>query len=146
VADQLRAFRRWGMGGEFAAYSYAGIRNFDYSPYDGALKASTRPAVVDGRAPDLSVDEPAVRRRKLTLTGTAGDNLAVRAVRWSAGPRRGTARMTWAASGTPRDGYRGAMRWRTRPIQLERGRNRVVVTVEDIKGHVTRRTFSVRAR
>jgi hypothetical protein len=146
VADQLQAFSRWAMGGEFAAYSYAGVRNFDYSPYDGALRASTRPAVVDGRAPELTVGEPAVQRRSLRLTGTAGDNLAVRAVRWSAGDRHGTARMTWAASGNPREGYRGAMRWRTRSIPLERGRTRVVVAAEDIKGHVTRRTFTVRVR
>ena len=38
VAEQLLAFRKWGMGGEFANYAYAALADFDYSPYVRAMQ------------------------------------------------------------------------------------------------------------
>ena len=43
VAEQLLAFRKWGMGGEFANYAYAPLADFDYSPYVSAMQAGSKP-------------------------------------------------------------------------------------------------------
>jgi hypothetical protein len=43
VTAQLEAFRRWGMGGEFANYAYAGLADFDYSPYVEAMRSASTP-------------------------------------------------------------------------------------------------------
>ena len=78
VAEQLLAFRKWGMGGEFANYAYAPLADFDYEPYVAALKAGSKPGRVDDVEPTLELTETAGP----TIEGTAHDNLAIRAVRW----------------------------------------------------------------
>ena len=78
VAEQLLAFRKWGMGGEFANYAYAPLADFDYSPYVPAMQAGSKPGRVDDVEPTLEVTETAGP----TIEGTAHDNLAIRAVRW----------------------------------------------------------------
>ena len=120
VADQLDAFRKWGMGGEFATYAYAGLDGFDYSAYTKAMRSAARGGVVDREPPRLTVS-----RHGLTLSGSVADNMAVRAVHWHArGGLAGTARLTWHAD-------RGTS-WTIRLPRAARGR--ITVTAEDIKG------------
>ena len=47
VAEQLDAARRWGMGRMFADFAYGDLERFDYGPYDAAMRAASRPGVVD---------------------------------------------------------------------------------------------------
>jgi hypothetical protein len=117
VADQLDAFRKWGMGGEFATYAYAGLDGFDYSAYARAMRGAARRGVVDREPPTLTLT-----RRGRTISGSVADNMAVRSVRWrSASGATGIARLTWSQQhGTT---------WTAR---VPRGR--VTVIAEDIKG------------
>ena len=50
VADQLRAFRTWGTGGEFGNFAYASLGAVNYAPYVPAMQAASRPAVVRRQA------------------------------------------------------------------------------------------------
>jgi hypothetical protein len=147
VAEQLAAFRRWGMDGEFANYAYNPLRNFNYAPYARAMEAASRPGVVDRKRPHLGLDRVPRRnavhaaggRRHVTLKGTVRDNLAVRLVRWrTASGKRGAARMYW---------HRGSHGWHTRwvakGVPLRPGANKIVVEVMDIKGLVTRRSIVI---
>jgi hypothetical protein len=133
VRDQLLAFRKWGMGGEFANYVYSeNLETFDYSPYVAAMQEASSPAAVDSEAPTLQVS-PVTDSR---ITGTAHDNLAVWSVRWEDdGGAWGMAR-TWA--GLVVDPTLGAT-WQTRwwiPVRaLSPDAKRVRVTVRDIKDH-----------
>jgi hypothetical protein len=147
VADQLAAFRKWGMGGEFADYAYGGLRGFDYTPYLSAMRAASTPGVVDAAPPALTVTAPGstAGAASLSLNGTATDNLAIRFVRWQ-NDRGGTgvARLTWdVLSGD----YRTRYNWRTRltvpAIPLTAGQNRITVTTEDIKGLATTQVVTV---
>jgi hypothetical protein len=123
VAAQLQAFRRWGAGRTFGNYAYGSLRRFDYAPYDDAFKAATTPGDVDTQPPVLNAAATGLR-------GTAGDDSAVRVVRWR--DERGDesiARLTpdtssadasavdWTIAGSPR--------------------GHVWVRVEDIKGLAT---------
>ena len=72
VAEQLLAFRKWGMGGEFANYAYAPLDEFDYSPYVAAMQAGSRPGNVDGVDPTLELTEqPRARRSRAPRTTTS---------------------------------------------------------------------------
>ena len=82
VGEQLLAFRKWGMGGEFANFAYAPLDEFDYSPYVSAMQNASSPAEVDGEDPTLEVTRVAKQGRSASIEGTAHDNLAIRAVRW----------------------------------------------------------------
>jgi hypothetical protein len=146
VTRQLEAFRRWGMGGEFADYVAGGLRSFDYTPYASAMSAASTPAVVDSEAPTLTVLGNDGTEGKARLRGTADDNLAVRAVRWETDRgHKGMATLSWKIeSGTPRTGYVGKMSWSTQDIPLAAGDNRITVTVEDIKGLTTSTGITVR--
>jgi hypothetical protein len=149
VATQLAAFRKWGMGREFANYAYDGLRDFDYSPYLSAMQAASAPGVVDAEPPVLVVDpvrpsSPA-QRAALALVGTVTDNLAIRFVRWrNDRSGSGNAQLTWEVlSGDYRSAYRWRMRWSAPAIPLEPGQNRIAVTVEDIKGLTTTQVITV---
>lgn len=149
VAEQLLAFRRWGMGGEFANYAYGGLRSFDYSPYVSAIQAASTRAVVDSEAPALTVSETGTaptRRASTELQGTANDNLAVRSVRWASDRGHdGMAGSTWRIeSGDSRSGYTGKTTWSIPGIRLEPGYNRITIEAEDIKGLTTSSTVIVR--
>jgi hypothetical protein len=148
VAEQLEAFKKWGMGGEFADYSYRGLRSFDYSPYASAMSAASTPSVVDSEAPDLVVRTGKSARKRYRSTGLAGttaDNLAVRVVRWSSDRgHAGVAKMTWEIqAGTPRSGYTGQTRWSIPDLPLEPGENKITITTEDIKGLTTSSTVTL---
>jgi hypothetical protein len=140
VATQLAAFRKWGMGGEFANYAYGGLSDFDYTPYVRAMQAASTPAVVDAKPPALVVNPAraasAVPVASLALDGTATDDLAIRFVRWQNDRGgSGTAQLTWdVLSGDYRSGYKWRMRWRAPAIPLRPGLNQITVTAEDIKG------------
>ncbi len=136
VAEQLRAFRKWGTGGEFANYTYDTLRAFNYEPYAAAMRAASSPAVVDSAQPDLSITTAVENGGELTLEGTARDNLAIRAVRWrSDRGGSGTATMRWRVdSGDEYSGYSWHTRWSVGAIPLQPGDNRVTVVAEDIKG------------
>jgi hypothetical protein len=148
VAEQLRAFRKWGMGGEFGVYSYNGLAGFNYTPYDAAMREASTPATVDAEAPGLTATrgaDPAAGQA--SFRGTATDNLAIRDVRWSrAGGPSGSARMTWKVnSGDYKTGYKWQMDWVIPSVALVPGENRVTITAEDIKGVTTSQTIVINA-
>ena len=148
VATQLAAFRKWGMGREFANFAYGGLNAFNYGPYISAMQAASTPGVVDSAPPALVVNTaPAGSARliaSLALDGTATDNLAVRFVRWQNDRGgSGTARMTWdVLSGDYNTGYDWRTRWSVPTIPLHPGNNRITITVEDIKGLATTRQIT----
>lgn len=145
VASQLAAARKWGMGGEFANYTYDTLSTFDYGPYVPALRAAAEPGVVDRDPPEVQVDRvPAVRDDTVTLTGRAIDDMAVRVVRWHTDDgRSGAAEMTWEARGDPASGWRWHMAWRGRDIPVRAGGSTITITVEDTKGLTTEATVRV---
>jgi hypothetical protein len=149
VATQLAAFRKWGMGGEFANYAYGGLGSFDYRPYLSAMQAASTPGVVDAKPPSLVVNPaPAASAApvaSLALGGTATDDLAIRFVRWQNDRGgRGTAQLTWdVLSGDYRSGYKWQIRWRAPAIPLRPGLNQITVTAEDIKGLATAHVIRV---
>jgi hypothetical protein len=146
VANQLAAFRAWGTGGMFANYTYGGLTDFDYGPYADILRSASAPGMVDRQTPRLSVTSPRRRRvtdARLDIKGTVHDNFAVRVVRWYDGHDRfGTAKLV----AQPDDGpdSRWVTRWRIRDVPVRRGRNRITVVAEDIKGLATVRNLTVR--
>lgn len=144
VEEQLEAFRKWGTGREFANFANT-FEKFDYTPYTKALQTASTPGVVDREAPGLKVSTQRTADGKLAIAGTATDNMAIRVVRWQVvdGPS-GAARMTWnVKSGSYSSGYDWEMTWTADGIPLQRGRNEVQVSVEDIKGLVTTSILSV---
>ncbi len=96
VAAQLAAFRKWGTGGAFANYAYGGINSsFDYTPYVPGLQAAATPGIVDTQPPAATVGVVSRSGATVTLSGSATDNFAVRAVRWrTATGASGAATMT----------------------------------------------------
>jgi hypothetical protein len=143
VATQLAAFRKWGMGGEFANFSYGGLRDFNYKPYVSAMQAASGPGIVDAAPPALVVNPAAAGSAgpiaSLALAGTATDNLAIRVVHWAnSRGGSGTAQLTWdIISGNYRSGYRWRTRWSAPAIPVKPGDNQIRITVEDIKGLAT---------
>jgi hypothetical protein len=158
VADQLAAFRRWGMGGEFPVYANRGLNGFDYGPYEGAMRSAARPGVVDSTPPRLGVDGAAAKRVRerrartrgsgaaVVVRGDTSDNLAVRAVRWRTNTgRTGVATLAWRpASADPGDGFAGTTRWSFR-FAPRPGETRLTVSAEDIKGLSARRAIALRS-
>jgi hypothetical protein len=145
VAEQLTAFRKWGMGGEFANYAWGGLRTFDYTPYVSALRNASTPAVVDSQPPDLVINTPHRASASVALDGTATDNLAIRLVRWTNDRGgSGVARLAWdVLSGDYRSRYNWRTRWSLPAIALAPGENRIRVTVENIKGLATSQVITV---
>jgi hypothetical protein len=147
VATQLAAFRKWGMGREFANFAHGGLGGFDYTPYESAMRAASTPGVVDATPPALVVN--AVRTGSaqpialLALDGTTTDNLAIRLVRWQNDRGgSGTAQLAWdVLSGDYRSAYEWRTRWSAPAIPLAPGENRITVTAEDIKGLATTRAI-----
>jgi hypothetical protein len=142
VARQLAAFRKWGMGREFANYCYGGLEGFDYGPYTSAMQAATQPGVVDAEPPKLELTAPTANstfepaEAKLDLQGPAWDNLAIRVVRWENDRGgQGAARMTWKITGgNEKKGYEWQMDWSIEGVPLKPGANQIQLTAEDIKG------------
>jgi hypothetical protein len=150
VATQLEAFRKWGMGREFANYAYAPLQSFDYGPYTSAMQTASSPSVVDAEPPTLAIDDPPTRPTRansVAVAGTAHDNLAIRDVRWTNyRGGRGMASLTWQVlSGDYGVGYTWRTRWSIPALALGSGTNRITVTATDIKGLETSRTFSLEA-
>ena len=112
------------------------------------MRGASAPGQVDSIPPGLSVTGRSIdaARNRLSLSGFATDNLAIRAVRWSAGARRsGVARLRWIVdSGDPRSGWDWRMRWTAGDIPLSGRSTMIRITVEDIKGLTTIRTVRVR--
>ena len=137
VAEQLLAFRKWGMGGEFANYAYAPLADFDYEPYVAALKAGSKPGRVDDVEPTVELTETAGP----TIEGTAHDDLAIRAVRWrDNGGGSGVARMNWEVlDGDYDSGYEWQTRWSFAAADVSPAATRVEVIAEDIKGNESKR-------
>ena len=137
VAEQLLAFRKWGMGGEFANYAFVPLADFDYSPYVPAMQAGSRPGEVDSVDPTLEL----TGTTGLTIEGTAHDNLAIRAVRWRDDRgQSGVARMRWEVlAGDYDSGYQWQTRWSFSAADISPAATRVEVIAEDIKGNESRR-------
>jgi hypothetical protein len=131
VAEQLAEFRKWGTGREFANYAgTGGLAAFDYGPYLESLRAASEPGVVDSRPPTLTAPGPALEAggEGLDLEGTAADDFAVRVVEWRDDVgQQGTARLT-------EEGEGATVRWSIEDLPVARGRTRVWLRVEDIKG------------
>jgi hypothetical protein len=132
VAEQLLAMRKWGMGGEFANYAYRPLRSFDYSPYVSAMQAASAPARLDTVDPSVSISGAISK-----IEGIAGDNLAIRAVRWQDDRGgSGAAELTWQVlSGDYNSGYDWQMRWSIPMDAVTPGATEVTVVAEDIKGN-----------
>jgi hypothetical protein len=140
VRDQLLAFRKWGMGGEFANYVYdQNLQTFDYTPYVSAMQEASTPAVVDSEPPTLAVTQSdGAPGSAGTIAGTAHDNLAVWAVRWQDDlGRSGVAQLSWD-TGNDDDNFKSESpaqtRWSIPASELTPGASRVTITAADIKG------------
>jgi hypothetical protein len=144
VAAQLRAFRKWSMGGEFGDYAYGGLGGFDYGPYASAM-AEGGSAEPDASAPSLTVTHGSGSADAANLAGVTRDNLAIRSVRWSSDSgARGSARLTWdVLGGDYNSGYEWQTRWAVSNIPLRPGPNRICITSEDIKGLTTSTVLTV---
>jgi hypothetical protein len=71
----------------------------------------------------------------VSLTGTADDDFAVRAVGWyDDRGRQGVARMTWKASGDARSGWKGEMMWSIPNLTIAHDARRMTISAEDIHG------------
>jgi hypothetical protein len=140
VREQLLAFRKWGMGGEFADYVYDdNLSAFDYSPYASAMQEASTPAAVDSQAPTLAISR-AGDRPKGRIEGTARDNLAVWAIRWRDDRGGHGAARSWAGiTLDPTSGWVWETNWSFPEAALAPGATRVRITAADIKGHLTRR-------
>ena len=77
VADQLTAFRKWGMDGAIAVFSYAPLGAFDYTPYARDARAA-RTGTVDTQRPEIPVASLRSTPDGFRAPGTATDNLAIR--------------------------------------------------------------------
>ena len=137
VAEQLRAFRTWGAGGEFGVYAYGPPAEFDYRAYADGLRASSARGQTDTEAPRIAVTAPGPGPRleglgeKVDLTGTADDNLALRVVQWrDAQGRGGAARLEPVGPGA-------GVSWRIEGLAVPPGEGMIWVRAEDIKGLAT---------
>jgi hypothetical protein len=147
VAEQMEAFKKWGSGGAFANYDYAGLGDFDYGPYEDAMRKASTPGTVDRTPPDLSLTSPPGSRhaagREVDLRGVASDNFAIRAVRWyDDRGREGVAKLSArGGSANPRAEWR--LRWSIEDLRVRRGATRLTISAEDTKGLATLRTLTV---
>ncbi len=140
VHDQLLAFRKWGMGGEFSNFVYnENLKTFDYSPYVAAMQQASTPAVVDPEPPtvDATGGGHGLVRSPL-IEGTAGDNLAVWAVDWRDDRGgSGVAQLTWDVASDDksfRSQSAAQTKWSIPASDLSPGATKVTVTAVDIKG------------
>jgi hypothetical protein len=145
VAEQLKAYRKWGTGGEFANYAQ-GFSTFNYGPYVAGMRAAATPGTVDSTSPKVAVTSTTKSRQTVKLTGTATDDLAIRSVR-ATNDRGGTATatMTWTIKGGDyRSGYKAETDWAIASLPLKDGTNVITITAEDIKGLKTTTTVNVK--
>ena len=135
VEEQLLAFRKWGMGGEFANFVFGSLTGFDYSPYLDALREASSPANVDDQAPEVTVTSAPDSAPAEEIQGSARDDLAIRAVRWRDDRGgSGAAELTWEVlSGDYDSGYEWEMRWSIDADEIAAGATEVTITAEDIK-------------
>jgi hypothetical protein len=136
VATQLAAFRRWGMGGAFAIYSYAPLGTFDYTPYIPAMQAAAVPGTVDDTPPGITIATTRRTGATITMTGTATDNMAIRDVRWQTPTGSGAAPMTWTVTnGSWNTNYVWHMDW-TATIPAPTGTT-ITITAQDTSDNTT---------
>jgi len=151
VAEQLEAFSKWGMGGEFANFVFEKLGTFDYGPYLPAMNEASSRGTVDAEPPSLIVTSPpgGAPERSATATvsptGAAKDNFAIKAVRWrNDRGGEGMARLTWRSTdGKYGENGRWEMQWTADGIALQPGVNRIELTAEDIKGLTSTRTLEI---
>lgn len=142
VKKQLAAFRRWGMDGMFADYSWAALGTFNYGPYVSAIRAAARSGKVDTRPPVLTIGKPVEVAGGVKLSGRVRDNFAVRVVRWSAGMRHGAARLTTRCRGRTPAVWVCHTSWTIPAINVGSAGSPVILSAEDVKGNQsTKRRF-----
>ena len=87
---------------------------------------------------------PSASSNKLSLSGTATDNQAIRVVRWKTDDgQTGAAAMEWESRGDPVSGWSWQMNWKADGVPLHPGINRIEVSAEDIKGLFAVQTVTV---
>ena len=121
MSEQLEAFRKWGTGGEFANFVYGGLDPLEYEDYVGAMQAASSAGTVDETDPTVEI---AAAGRRPVITGTATDNLGIKAVRWQDDQGgSGVAAMHWKVLGGDEDaGFEWEMRWSVPVEELSPGR------------------------
>jgi hypothetical protein len=136
VAEQLTAFRRWGMG-EFANYVYGSLSSFDYGPYAAGLRAASAPGPVATNAPALEITSATRDADSVVLSGTATDDFAVRSVRWVTSSAAGAAVMSWTITGgDEQHGWQARTEWSAR-VPIDDRTQTITVAVESTKGIAT---------
>ncbi len=147
VAEQLDAFRRWGTGDAFANYASSGLYGFDYAPYVPAMQAAATPGVVDTQPPAITVGANGRLAADAALvSGSATDNMGIRAVRWTTpSGRSGAAKMTWTVTGGDYAvGYQWRMDWLVVATGALPGET-ITITTEDVRGLTTSTTAVARS-
>jgi hypothetical protein len=136
VSEQLEAFRKWSGGGEFANFVYGGLDPSQYEEYRDAMEAASSPGTVDETDPAIEIDGSGLRR---AITGTATDNLGIKAVRWQDDQGgSGVAEMQWEVlDGNADTGFEWEMRWSVPAEKLSPEASELTVTAEDIKGRTS---------
>jgi hypothetical protein len=137
VAEQLAAFRRWGMDGRFGNFAFSSLEgSFDYAPYAAGLSAAAKPGTVDSELPQIAVTGSSSQKKgdKADIQGTASDDFAVRVVRWrDEQGHSGTAQLTPDDSA----GIGGAVTWKVSGVPVGARSTRIWLLAEDIKGLAT---------
>lgn len=140
VAGQLQAFRQWSMDGTFGIYAYNPLNQFNYTPYDAAMRGDG--STGDPTRPKLRVGAPKLGKgpdqtTTVQLRGSAADRDAVRAVYWKDASSKewGVARMVWQPGpGNDKVGWDDwTMNWSV-SASVPKGTNSIEIEVVSIKG------------
>lgn len=148
VADQLAAFRRWGVDGQFAVFAYAGLDGFDYSPYADGMRLAGLPATSVPVAPTIALDGPADRATpdaSVEVSGSVTDQFAVRYISWRTNRgAAGMAKLSFPTNSDCRSWPDGPTAFSIGSIPLRKGANTVTITAVDTEGGRASVTVSIR--
>lgn len=151
VAEQLDAFKRWGMGRTAPSYVFRNLDQFDYEPYVPAMQKASTPAVVATEPPQLVVTTPPggvatqTAGSTASFAGYATDRYAIHFVRWEDDRgHSGVAQLRWnKGTGSYAKGWAWKMEWAVDGIPLHAGINRITITAQSTKGLSAAKTLEV---